>query len=174
MHVAVTAVGADRPGIVAAVTDVLYQEGGNLEDCRCALLGGHFAMVMIVALPDGSDAASLETALTVAGAPINVTATVRSIDEAARTESAGTPVIVSVYGADHPGIVAKVSRALANRRASITDLATRIIEGERPIYVMILEVTLPAGLESATLDADLRALELGVDISIHPAESDTL
>jgi glycine cleavage system transcriptional repressor len=174
MHVAVTAVGADRPGIVAAVTDVLYQQGGNLEDCRCALLGGHFAMVMIVALPDGSDADALGSALAAAGAPLNVSTAVRPIAEAERHETPGTPVIVSVYGADKPGIVAKVSRAIANRHASITDLATRVISGERPIYVMILEVTLPAGLESETLDADLRALELGVDISIHPAESDTL
>lgn len=174
MHVSVTAVGADRPGIVAAVTDVLFEQGGNLEDCRCALLGGYFAMVMIVALPDGSDPASLETALAKPASDLGVSTTVRPIAEAARHDAEGTPVIVSVYGADKPGIVAKASRAIANRHASITDLATRVIEGERPIYVMILEVTLPSGVEAATIEADLKALELGVDISVHPAESDTL
>lgn len=174
MHVAVTAVGADRPGIVAAVTEVLYAQGGNLEDCRCALLGGYFAMVMIVALPDGTEPATLESALAAPAASLGVTTTVRPIVETQRHAAEGAPVIVSVYGADRPGIVAKASRALANRHASITDLATRVIEGERPIYVMILEVTLPAGVEPATIDADLRALDLGVDISVHPAESDTL
>src|SRR6266481_3460631 len=54
MHVAVTAVGADRPGIVAAVSRVLYDIGGNIEDSRMAILGGHFAMVLIVALPQGA------------------------------------------------------------------------------------------------------------------------
>ena len=43
MHVAVTAVGADRPGIVAAVSRALYDVGGNIEDSRMAILGGHFA-----------------------------------------------------------------------------------------------------------------------------------
>lgn len=169
-----TAVGADRPGIVAAVTEVLFDQGGNLEDCRCALLGGHFAMVMIVALPDGSDAVSLENAMASQTAALGVATTVRPIAEAERHEIEGTQVIVSVYGADKPGIVAKASRALANRHASITDLATRVIEGERPIYVMILEVTLPPGLDPSTIEADLKALDLGVDISVHAAESDTL
>ena len=174
MHVAVTAVGADRPGIVAAVTDVLFTHGGNLEDSRCALLGGHFAMVLIVALPDGADSGALERSLTDAVSGLGVTATVRPVVEAEAHPLEGTPVLVSVYGGDQPGIVAKVSRALADRGASITDLATRVIGGEQPIYVMILEVRLPSGTSTATLEADLKALDLGVDVSVRPAESDTL
>ena len=40
-EVAVTAVGADRPGIVAARTGALLEIGGNLEDMRAALLRVH-------------------------------------------------------------------------------------------------------------------------------------
>ena len=47
-----TAVGADRPGIVAALTGALLEIGGNLEDMRAALLRGSFATVLAVALPD--------------------------------------------------------------------------------------------------------------------------
>lgn len=174
MHVAVTAIGTDRPGIVATVTEVLFEHGGNLEDSRCAILGGHFAMVLIVELPADGDAAALERALTTAGAGLGVTTTVRPVEETARAHPEGAPVIVSVYGADHPGIVAKVSRAIADRRGSITDLATRVIEGEQPIYVMILEVTLPTGLDAGRLEQELKALDLGTDVSVHSAEPDTL
>ena len=39
-ELAVTAVGSDRPGIVAAITGALLRIGGNLEDARAALLRG--------------------------------------------------------------------------------------------------------------------------------------
>ena len=58
-----TAVGADRPGIVAALTGALLEIGGNLEDMRAALLRGSFATVLAVALPDGVGPAEVEAAL---------------------------------------------------------------------------------------------------------------
>ena len=39
-EIVVTAVGADRPGIVAALTGALLDIGGNLEETRAALLRG--------------------------------------------------------------------------------------------------------------------------------------
>ena len=52
-HYAVSAVGADRPGIVAAVTGVFLENGCNLEDTSMTILRGHFAMMLVVAAPDG-------------------------------------------------------------------------------------------------------------------------
>ena len=65
MRLAVTAIGADRPGIVAAVTGVLTDHGGNIEDSTMSILGGHFAMMLVVAEADaGPDSADrLEDAL---------------------------------------------------------------------------------------------------------------
>ncbi len=40
--------GADRPGIAAAVTGPLLELGGNLEDCSMTILSGQFAMVLVV------------------------------------------------------------------------------------------------------------------------------
>ena len=50
-------------GIAAAVARVLYEHGGNVEDSRMAILGGHFAMMLIVALPADADPQVLEGAL---------------------------------------------------------------------------------------------------------------
>jgi glycine cleavage system transcriptional repressor len=56
MHeLAVTAIGQDRPGIVAAVTKVLHERGGNLEDSAMTILGGQFAIVLLVATEDDPD-----------------------------------------------------------------------------------------------------------------------
>ncbi len=47
-ELAVTAVGADRPGIIARVTGVLLEHGGNLEDATMTILRGQFAMMLLV------------------------------------------------------------------------------------------------------------------------------
>src|SRR5450759_3244316 len=45
---AVTIISKDRPGIVAVVTEVLFRLGCNIEDSSCTMLGGDFAMILIV------------------------------------------------------------------------------------------------------------------------------
>src|SRR5437879_1340581 len=100
MHVAVTAVGADRPGIVAAVSRVLYDIGGNIEDSRMAILGGHFAMVLIVAIPDGADPENLQRALAEPAGALGLITTVRPVADAPPPHAGGTTYGVSVYGAD--------------------------------------------------------------------------
>jgi glycine cleavage system transcriptional repressor len=172
MQVAVTAVGADRPGIAAAVTKILFEHGGNIEDSRMAILGGHFSMMLIVATD--ADPASIQRALEQATSDLGLIVAVRPVAEATAEHSAGAPYVVSVYGADHPGIVYRVTATLSDHGVNVTDLATRVLEGN--VYVMILEVTLPAGLEAATLESALKALaaEVNVDVSLRPVEADSL
>src|ERR1700728_341844 len=59
-----SALGADRPGIVAAVSGVLVDLGCNLEDSTMTNLQGHFAVLLVVAAPDSVTAETLDQALT--------------------------------------------------------------------------------------------------------------
>jgi glycine cleavage system transcriptional repressor len=176
MHVSVTAVGADRPGIAAAVAKVLYEHGGNVEDSRMAILGGHFAMMLIVDLPAGTDAAALEGALGGPARALDLIVAVRPVAEVSPEQAEGAQYVVTVYGADKPGIVFRVCSTLASHRVNVTDLATRVVPGDQPVYVMILEATVPAGADAAAIEADLKTLaaDLSVDLSFHPLESETL
>src|SRR5512137_2581105 len=47
-HFAVTIISKDRPGIVADTTEVLFRLGCNIEDSSCTMLGGDFAMILVV------------------------------------------------------------------------------------------------------------------------------
>lgn len=176
MHVAVTAIGRDRPGIVAAVTKVLFEHEGNIEDSRMAILGGHFAMMLIVALPGSADPAPLERALADAVRELDLVVSVRPVAEVPAGHAEGVPHVVSVYGADRPGIVHAVSSGLARRNVNITDLSTRVVPGDTPLYVMIIEVAVPPGTDVAALEAELSALatQLAVDLTLRPAEAETL
>ena len=174
-HIAVTAVGADRPGIVAGVTRVLFEQGCNLEDTSMTILRGHFAMMLVVAVPDGLDTDALDQA--VRGAVPDLLVSVRPIEDEVAGSPPGDPWAVSVYGADRPGIVYRVASLLADRGVNIVDLSTRVIGAEdRPVYAMLLDVTLPEGLDAASLDADLEALaaDVGVECTLHPSDADVL
>jgi glycine cleavage system transcriptional repressor len=175
--VAVTVVGVDRPGIVSAITKVLFDRGCNLEDVSSTILRGHFSMMLVVETPAEADPADLESSLVDAGRDLGLIVTVRPVEEAS-AEVPDPTHMVSVYGADKPGIVFKVAEALATVGANITDLTSRVI-GERsigqegaPVYAVMLEVAFPPGSDPNAI-LTLRD-ELDVDVSVHPLEADVL
>lgn len=177
-HFAVTAVGADRPGIVAAVTRAFVAHGCNLEDSSMTILRGQFAMMLVVDAPAGVGATELQQALAAPAAELDLVVTVRAapepVDDPAEPERSWT---VSVYGADHPGIVHGVASLLAANSVNIVDLSTRVVGSpEAPAYAMVLEVTLPRGADLRALERKLEitAAELGVTCRLHPSEADIL
>ena len=177
MHeLAITAIGADRPGVVAAVTGVLADLDGNLEDTSMTILGGRFAMVLIVAVPDELDVDAVRQALAGPAEELGLDVAVHPSD---RTGDAvvGDPWSVSVYGADRPGIVHRFAEVLADHGVNITDLTTRVIgEANRPVYAMLLDVALPPDVSADALADALGSVasELGVECSMHAADADIL
>jgi len=176
-HVAVTALGADRPGIVAAVTGVLLRHGGNLEDTAMTNLGGHFAMMLVVEVPDGESAEQLEASLVDEVGDMGLTVAVRPIVDAPGEGPTGEAWAVSLYGADRPGIVHQVAQELADHGANIVDLSTRVIgPGPDHAYVLLLELSLPSYADADALGRrlDVLAGELGVEIHLRPDDADVL
>ena len=172
-HFALSAVGRDRPGIVAAMSEALLRHEANIEDSQMTILRGHFAMMLVVSLPEGADAARVRSDLAAAGERLSLEAVAFSPLE--EIDAAAEPVpshIVTVYGVDHPGIVHAVASALAERGVDITDLTTRVLgEEDEPIYALMMEVAVPAG-EEISLDAV--AAEQGVEVTVRPLEADAL
>ncbi|HEX7165847.1 MAG TPA: ACT domain-containing protein [Acidimicrobiales bacterium] len=177
---AITAIGIDRPGIVAAVTRVLLDHGCNLEDTAMSILRGQFAMVLVVDAPAGTDAAALEAALGSETAELDLTASVRELHASAATATAeGSRWTVVVYGPDHPGIVHLVAARLAAANVNILDVTTRVTEGSATagsLYSMVMEVLLPPGLEPDAVEAALTSgpEAEGLTCRLHPADADVL
>ena len=177
-HFAVTAVGADRPGIVAGVTGAFVDLGCNLEDSSMTILRGQFAMMLVVAAPAGVGQAELEAALTAPAAALDLVVTVRpAVEPGVDTALDDGRWTVSVYGADHPGIVHGVASLLAGLSVNIVDLSTRVVgSADAPVYTMVLEVTFPPGADPRHVEEQLEATaaELGVTCRLHPSEADIL
>jgi len=168
---AVTVIGHDRPGIIAEVTGVLAQLGGNLEDSTMSILRGHFAMVLLVSCEVPAEA--VEDALRPMTADGQLLVSVREVPVEAEPPSTGTGYLLSVHGADRAGIVSAVAGVVASVGGNITDLSTRL-SGD--LYVLLAEVDLPPGVDVAALTHDLEtgAEPLGVEVALRPLDTDVL
>jgi glycine cleavage system transcriptional repressor len=78
-----------------------------------------------------------------------------------------------VHGGDRPGIVSAVIGEVAEVGGNVTDLTTRLA-GE--LYLLIAELDLPASVDTDALAVALRSVadQLGVGVTLRPAESDEL
>jgi glycine cleavage system transcriptional repressor len=166
-QLAVTVIGSDRPGIIADVTGALAGVGVNLEDSTMTLLRGHFAMMLVCTGP----ADGVQKALEPLGAELVIT--VREVAPEQAHAPVGAPYILSVHGADRPGIVSAITRVVAAVGGNVTDLSTRL---SGTLYVLTAEVELPASANLGILRSALEvtADELGVGVTLRPAESDDL
>jgi glycine cleavage system transcriptional repressor len=171
-----TAFGKDRPGIVADVTGVLVFVGGNIEDATMTRLGGEFSMMLVTALPAGKSLLQVQKSFRALEKKLGLTIALKSIPPALAHHSKEKPAgyMISVYGADHPGIVHSIARALASHQVSITDLQTKVTGPfHKPVYVMLLEVQFPDSLDMDELRTELDRLrqDLKVEISMQDIEA---
>ncbi len=172
---AVTAIGRDRPGIVAAVSGALLELGGNVEDSRMAILRGHFAVMLIVEVPGESGRERLEAELEAVRERMGLEAV--TVSEVERLEGAGDgPThVLTVYGADRPGIVHGIATLLAERGVNVTDLETRVTGAGAPVYVMVMELAIgEAGADELEAALEEAATALEVDVSLRPMEAEQL
>ncbi|WP_027716773.1 glycine cleavage system protein R [Desulfuromonas sp. TF] len=169
-HFALTIIGRDRPGIVSQVTEILYRLGCNIADSSCSILGGQFAMILIISHPDRTDRESFGDAF----APLEesgLSVFLRTLKPGGEKhpKMEGEICMISVYGSDKPGIVYRVTRELGERKVNITDLNTKLVGSEeRPVYVMMIEAVLPPGVSEEEISGIMDGLkeELQVDISV--------
>jgi len=92
-------------------------------------------------------------------------------EDVVESEAAG--FILSVHGADRPGIVSAITAVIASAGGNITDLTTRLAGG---LYVLIAEVALPGEVDLDALNERIAdtAATLGVGANLRPADSELL
>ena len=164
-HVAVTAVGTDRPGIVAALAGALYDLGCNVEDADSTVLRGVFALTLVVAPPDDLDASALQGAATAALGSVEASVSVHAVPD-----DPGPPAHpthrMRAHGTDRPGIIALLSRLLADRGVNMTGFSTHVTTDGEPVTILEAKVSVPPHVDAAALADDLieTATDLGLEV----------
>lgn len=163
----ITAIGADRPGIVNELTEVLLKAGLNIEDSRMSVLGGEFAVMLLVT---GDKSAidtinqqkdSLSTSLDL-DVLIKLTISGNENDSFAQYK-------ITVEGMDNPGIVHKLARYLSQHSINIVNMQTDSGHAPHtgtPMFTVNMLVDIPTGQIIEQVETDFAALcnELSMDV----------
>ncbi|MHB8263959.1 MAG: glycine cleavage system transcriptional repressor [Acidimicrobiales bacterium] len=155
--------GVDCPGIVAAVTGALAEEGWNLEDATMSNLRGYFTIMMMVHTEVGVDMERVSHALSAVSERMGLSVMVDAVeDEGNMARQAADdldPWSIYVHGSDRPGIVHAVASEIARAGGNIVDLSARV--GGRKgdsVYIMTIRAVIPVGEPSGAFQKRLSEL----------------
>jgi glycine cleavage system regulatory protein len=164
-----TVIGDDRSGLVSALSGAVADNGGSWERSHLARLAGKFAGIVVVAVPDDR-AQEFTEHLT----PLQAQGLLEIRAERGDDAVAGGEALrfsLALVGADRPGIVHAISRALAASDVGIEELQTDTREAPMA-GGMLFEATATLLAPPGTSADDLRLLleeiadELMVDLSL--------
>jgi glycine cleavage system transcriptional repressor len=169
---ALSAIGRDRPGIVADLAELIYDCDCNLEDSSMTILGSEFAVLLLLT-GEGEDIErqlsaackrlEWEKRLTVFFRPLEGEPVPYGISHRAR------PFELHAVGVDKAGIVARITRCLANRQINVTQMST--VSRPEPgtgtlIYSMKIRMDVPEDVDQDALRRELDGIAQSLHIDL--------
>ena len=170
--IVISVVGTDRPGIVAAVAKVLFENQCNIEDVSQTIQQGEFAALFIAASPQGCSQEALRDQLKAGLSSLGLEVLLKPLSpppRKTRDQVPASPFVITTTGADSLGLVAGISEMIARYQVNITNLRAAFRGGDDPTRnTMIYEVDVPGTLDFKMFREALRqkAQELGLDLNV--------
>ena len=170
-----SAIGQDRPGLVAELAQLVYDCDANLEDSRMTILGTDFAVILLASSGAAGCADRLAQGAKRLERDHGLTILLRGLEGEPRSPVPAPGHVaarVTASGQDRAGIVASICRVLAEHAVNIADLTTRSRPGwgGQPHYEMVATVEVPEQLDPAALREALEreADRLVLDVELAP------
>jgi len=151
-YLVISALGMDRPGIVNILSGSVLKSGCNIHDSRMAVLGGEFAVLMLIS--GNADAiSSMETVISELEQAQGLTITTKRTGS---PEKRGDliPYSIEVVSMDHPGIVHSVADFFASRDINIEEMYTgsnAAAHTGTAMFSMTMSISIPAESQVASL-----------------------
>jgi glycine cleavage system transcriptional repressor len=163
--------GHDRPGIVAAVTAILFELNCNIENVSQTILQTQFSGSFIVTIPQNLCLEDLHEKFIENLNPMGLHVHIEPLLKKKVTLAArpSEPFVITTKGPDRQGLVAGISEVIADYGVNITNLQAVFKGGDDPgNNIMIYEVDIPNNIDQQAFYRDLRekAKFLTLDISI--------
>jgi len=164
-----TAIGADRPGLVEALSRTVAEHGGNWLESRMSRLANRFAGILLVSVPEANLAPLKEALLGMEAEGLRI-----AVEESGPDTTAPTcrTARLELVGQDRAGIIREISEALAQHRVSIDDLVTEVQSASwsgESLFQVRAELRVPGEVRSDMLREVLENIgnELMVDITLN-------
>ena len=165
--VVLTAVGPDRVGIVDDVSGLVSQAGCNIEESKMAVLGGEFALMMLVSGP-AQPLDSMVRSLPAAGAKLGLTISCQPTREP-QAEKKGRPYHLKAVSLDTPGIVHAVTAVIRRYSINIEDLETETVPAPwtgAPMFQLSALLVIGPSVAVSSFKEDLQRLQEEHDLDI--------
>jgi glycine cleavage system transcriptional repressor len=171
----ISALGRDRPGLVDQLTRVIYDLDCNISDSRMTVLGGEFAILLLVEGP-WNQLARLEGQLPELERALGLTIIARHT-EPVRAREELLPYTVDVVSLDHPGIVHSLASFFSQRDINIIDLNTSSYAAPHtgtPMFAVHMNIGIPAGIRIGELRDDFLDFcdSMNLDAVMEPYKQD--
>ena len=143
-YVVLTAVGPDRPGLVNELSSLIRDAGASIEDSRMAVLGGEFAMILLISGPPGAIERAKEIGIHAEGR-LGLRCVLKETSPAEPSDY--LPYRIEVSGADRPGIVQAIAAILARRGINVASLESRLSYAPfsaTPMFVLDASLQIPS------------------------------
>lgn len=169
--VVISVLGQDRPGIIAAVSGILFEEGCNIENVDQTILQTEFSGIFIAGIPVERNYADLHQRLLDSLKDMGLNVFIKPLDHSQPRLEFGEsePFVYTTRGPDKKGLVASITRVIADYSVNVTNLQAVFRGSDNPSdNIMIYEVDVPSDVNQKDLHSDLRhtAEQLGLEISI--------
>lgn len=167
----ITVLAKDRPGIIAAVTKILFELDCNLENVNQMILQNQFAGLFLVEAPTDLDAPALYRAMEGRTRDAGLKVYVSPVEEngSKGSDEPGEVFLITTSGPDQKGLVAKFSDIIARHNGNIINLKAVFKGGRDPKNnVMSYQVVVTKKMDVQAMYAELRqkASDLSLDIRI--------
>jgi glycine cleavage system transcriptional repressor len=171
-HLVLSALGKDRPGIVNQLSRVVLDAGCNIEDSRMTVLGGEFALILLVT-GAWNAIAKLEGQAKALEKKLGLTLVTRQTEPRTGRQTM-VPYVVDVVVMDHPGIVHDVAEFFSSRDINIEDLNTWTYAAAHtgtPMFSMNMTISIPADLNIGRLRDEFTRFcdDQNLDATIEPS-----
>lgn len=177
-----TSGGVDRKGIVFELTEILKKHGFNIEDSSMMLLRHTFSMIVLLSHKidfGGGRLKKFHAEIKSFTKKSGMNAGIKNISPVVMSEygEEGNIYMLSISGADKPGIVNAVTAVLFKNGVNIIDMETKSSQKTSPAaYYMFLQVDIPEKIKIGKLERELKVTgkKIGVHISVNKVESSVL
>ena len=173
-HLAVSAIGSDRTGMVHELTRVISECGGNITESRMVALGAEFAMLLLVS-GNWHALAKRERELKRLAESGSLSVHMKRTEpRPARTDM--LPYSIDVVSLDQGGIVAGLSGFFASRSIDIAEVSTRSYPAAHtgaPMFSVQMIVNVPSRIPVAHLREEFMDYcdSLNLDAILEPVKS---
>lgn len=155
----ISVMSKDRPGIIADITTVIYELGGDLADLNQSVLGGYFTMILIAEFDDNVTPEDIFAGFSHIDSETKIESNIREMAESLEKEKRKLPIetyIVTAQGLNRKGLVKILGDFFYERNINVLDLVTT---REQKMYTMIFQVDLSHISSMGIFRKDLQELE---------------